>query len=77
MFIIIIAGIDVLNAWQVDQILPHPCPPQLHERYVKDARDYVRLAEAKNGPIQGGQYSTLNNTITNKIKDYYVVRKMK
>lgn len=35
----------------VDQILPHPGDPTLYERYVQDARDYVRLAEAANGPI--------------------------
>ena len=29
----------------VDQILPHPGNPTLHEDEVKDARDYVRLAE--------------------------------
>ncbi|MFJ5532363.1 CapA family protein [Streptomyces sp. NPDC093261] len=35
----------------VDQILPHPGDPALREAYVQDARDYVVLAEAVNGPI--------------------------
>ncbi|HEY0944178.1 MAG TPA: CapA family protein [Opitutaceae bacterium] len=42
---------DVMTGRGVDQILPHPGDPALHERYVRDARDYVRLAEAENGPI--------------------------
>ncbi len=36
----------------VDQILPHPCDPALHERFVASALDYVRLAEEANGPIR-------------------------
>ncbi len=35
----------------VDQILRHPSGHQLFEPYVRDARDYVQLAEARNGPI--------------------------
>jgi poly-gamma-glutamate synthesis protein (capsule biosynthesis protein) len=35
----------------VDQVLPHPVPPHLYERYVNDARDYVELAETRNGLI--------------------------
>jgi poly-gamma-glutamate capsule biosynthesis protein CapA/YwtB (metallophosphatase superfamily) len=35
----------------IDQILPHPCDPLIHESYVKSARDYVRLAEEVNGRI--------------------------
>ena len=35
----------------VDQILPDPCPPGLHEDYVPTARDYVRLAEQVSGRI--------------------------
>ncbi len=42
---------DVAIGRGIDQILPHPSEPILHEPYVKDARDYVRLAEAANGPI--------------------------
>lgn len=35
----------------IDQILPHASDPQIHEPYVTDAREYVRLAEARNGAI--------------------------
>lgn len=35
----------------VDQILPSPGKPQLREHYIRDARDYVSLAEEANGPI--------------------------
>ncbi len=42
---------DVMTGRGIDQILPHPSEPQLYEPYVRDARDYVRLAEDANGPI--------------------------
>lgn len=42
---------DVMTGRGVDQILPHPCPPGIQEPYVRDARDYVALAEEANGPI--------------------------
>ena len=42
---------DVMTGRGIDQILPHPCPPAVHEPYVKDARAYVTLAEEANGPI--------------------------
>lgn len=42
---------DVMTGRGIDQILPHPGDPMLHEPYVKDARRYVALAEAVNGPI--------------------------
>ena len=35
----------------VDQILPHPSGHQIFEPYVQDAREYVELAESRNGPI--------------------------
>jgi poly-gamma-glutamate capsule biosynthesis protein CapA/YwtB (metallophosphatase superfamily) len=35
----------------IDQILPHPGDPALYESYVRDAREYVELAEMANGPI--------------------------
>lgn len=35
----------------IDQILPHPCSPELHEQYVEFATEYVLLAERENGPI--------------------------
>jgi poly-gamma-glutamate capsule biosynthesis protein CapA/YwtB (metallophosphatase superfamily) len=42
---------DVMTGRGVDQILPHRGDPRLWERYVRDARTYVELAEAANGPI--------------------------
>jgi poly-gamma-glutamate synthesis protein (capsule biosynthesis protein) len=42
---------DVMTGRGIDQLLPQPSRPQLFEGYVTDARDYVRLAEAVNGPI--------------------------
>ena len=36
----------------MDQILPCPADPQIHESYLKSADDYVRLAERANGPIE-------------------------
>ncbi|MER6950796.1 CapA family protein [Nonomuraea sp. NPDC000554] len=42
---------DVMLGRGVDQILPHPGDPSLREPYAFDAGDYVRLAEAENGPI--------------------------
>jgi len=35
----------------IDQILPDPSEPAIHERYVQSALAYVRLAEEKSGPI--------------------------
>jgi len=42
---------DVMTGRGIDQALPHPCDPALHEDYVETALDYVRLAERRNGPI--------------------------
>ena len=42
---------DVMTGRGVDQILAHPCPPEIREPYVRDARDYIALAEEANGPI--------------------------
>ncbi|MET7394874.1 CapA family protein [Dactylosporangium sp. NPDC005572] len=42
---------DVMLGRGIDQILPHPLDPTLRESYCHDARDYVALAEAANGPI--------------------------
>ena len=42
---------DVMTGRGVDQILPSPGSPKLREGYVRNARDYVALAEAANGPI--------------------------
>ena len=35
----------------IDQALPHPVNPILYEPYVRDAREYVHLAEKAHGPI--------------------------
>ena len=43
---------DVMTGRGIDQILPHPSDPVLYEPYVKDAREYLELAEDMNGPIQ-------------------------
>jgi poly-gamma-glutamate synthesis protein (capsule biosynthesis protein) len=42
---------DVMTGRGIDQILPTPSDSTLHESYVRDAREYVRLAERLNGPI--------------------------
>ncbi len=35
----------------IDQVLPHPSDPRIHEAVVNSARGYVELAERRNGPI--------------------------
>lgn len=42
---------DVMTGRGIDQILAHPNAPGIQERYVRDAREYVELAEQANGPI--------------------------
>jgi poly-gamma-glutamate capsule biosynthesis protein CapA/YwtB (metallophosphatase superfamily) len=42
---------DVMTGRGIDQALPHPIDPVLYEPYVRDAREYVHLAEKANGPI--------------------------
>jgi poly-gamma-glutamate synthesis protein (capsule biosynthesis protein) len=42
---------DVMTGRGVDQILARPSAPEIHESYVRDARDYVGLAERMSGPI--------------------------
>jgi poly-gamma-glutamate capsule biosynthesis protein CapA/YwtB (metallophosphatase superfamily) len=42
---------DVMTGRAIDQALPHACPPHLYEPYVRDARDYITLAEGANGPF--------------------------
>lgn len=42
---------DVMTGRGVDQVQAHPGAPVLHEDLVRDARDYVRLAERANGPV--------------------------
>jgi poly-gamma-glutamate capsule biosynthesis protein CapA/YwtB (metallophosphatase superfamily) len=42
---------DVMLGRGIDQILPYPGDPALHEPYVRSASTYVELAEAEHGPI--------------------------
>jgi poly-gamma-glutamate synthesis protein (capsule biosynthesis protein) len=50
MITLLLAG-DVMTGRGIDQVLPHPGDPQLYEKYVKSAHEYVELAERANGPI--------------------------
>lgn len=42
---------DVMLGRGIDQILPHPNDPRIHEDYVDSALRYVELAEEESGPI--------------------------
>jgi poly-gamma-glutamate capsule biosynthesis protein CapA/YwtB (metallophosphatase superfamily) len=42
---------DVMTGRGIDQILPRPCDPAIHEGYVESATGYVELAERVSGPI--------------------------
>lgn len=42
---------DVMTGRGIDQVLPHPSGPTLHEPYVQSALDYVEMAESVNGRI--------------------------
>lgn len=42
---------DVMTGRGIDQILPSPGSPVLHEAYVQSARRYVELAEERHGSI--------------------------
>jgi poly-gamma-glutamate capsule biosynthesis protein CapA/YwtB (metallophosphatase superfamily) len=42
---------DVMTGRGIDQALPHPVNSILYEPYVRDAREYVHLAEKAHGPI--------------------------
>ena len=42
---------DVMTGRGIDQALPHPVNPVLYEPYVRDAREYVHLAEKAHAPI--------------------------
>ncbi len=42
---------DVMTGRGIDQVLPHPSDPTIHESYIKSARGYVEIAEEINGPI--------------------------
>ena len=43
---------DVMTGRGIDQVLPHPGDPLIHEPYMKSAAGYVKIAEEVNGPIQ-------------------------
>ena len=42
---------DVMTGRGIDQVLPHPSDPVLYEPYIRDAGQYVELAEQRNGRI--------------------------
>jgi poly-gamma-glutamate synthesis protein (capsule biosynthesis protein) len=42
---------DTMLGRGIDQVLPHPGDPRLHEPYVTSAVRYVELAERANGPM--------------------------
>ena len=50
-YITIFLGGDVMTGRGIDQILPHPSDPVIHEPYMRSALGYVRIAEQANGPI--------------------------
>jgi poly-gamma-glutamate synthesis protein (capsule biosynthesis protein) len=50
---LVLAG-DVMTGRGIDQVLRQPSEPTLYESFVRDARDYVRLAEDVNGSIGRG-----------------------
>lgn len=49
----LVLGGDVMTGRGIDQILPHPGDPRLHEPYARSAVEYVELAERAHGPIPG------------------------
>ncbi len=42
---------DVMTGRGIDQVLPHPGDPLIHEHYMKSALGYVDIAQEVNGPI--------------------------
>ncbi len=42
---------DVMTGRGIDQVLPHPGDPRIHESYLKSAAGYVQLAEKAHGAI--------------------------
>ncbi len=42
---------DVMTGRGIDQILPQPCDPAIHEPCADSALDYVDLAEQAHGPV--------------------------
>lgn len=49
--VVIFMSGDVMTGRAIDQLLPYRNDPVLYERYIRDARDYILLAEKANGPI--------------------------
>ncbi len=47
-------GGDLMVGRGIDQVLRHPVDPRLYESWIRDARDYVRLAERVSGPLPRG-----------------------
>ncbi len=43
---------DVMLGRGIDQALPNSVAPVLYESYVRDARDYIKLAERENGKVK-------------------------
>ena len=48
---LVFLGGDVMTGRGIDQALAHPSSPELYESFVRDARDYLRLAEGANGAV--------------------------
>lgn len=42
---------DVMTGRGIDQAMAHPCSPELYEGWVRDAREYVQLAEKAHGQM--------------------------
>ena len=42
---------DIMTGRAIDQMLPHPSDPRIHEEAASDARTDIELAEEVNGPI--------------------------
>lgn len=45
---------DVMTGRGIDQVLPHPSDPRIHESWIRSAESYVALAERRNGRIPRG-----------------------
>ena len=48
---LVFLGGDVMTGRGIDQALAHPSSPELYESFVRDARDYLRLAEGASGAV--------------------------
>lgn len=42
---------DVMTGRGIDQVLPHPGDPRIHEEFMTSAEGYVHLAERRSGPL--------------------------